>query len=146
MNLERFTILIDAYGSDPRRWPAAERQAAQALLAASAEAQQLMREAASFDALLSAPPPAIEPSAALKARVLAQVAPRPMAATTWRGQIAEAFAVLFPAGRAMPQFAALGLALAIGIGAGLANVGPDGQNEDLIVLQLAAANPVHLED
>lgn len=146
MNLERFTTLIDAYGSDPRRWPDAERQAAQALLAASAEAQQLMHEAAPFDALLAAPPADIEPSAALKSRLLAQIAPRPMAATTWRSQIAEVLGLLFPAGRAVPQFAALGLALAIGVGAGLANIGPNAQDEDLFVLQLAAANPVHLED
>ncbi len=145
MNLERFAILIDAYGSDAGRWPAAERRAAQALLASSAEAQQMMQEAASFDALLRAPAE-IEPSAALKARVLARVAPRPTIATTWRDQIAEALTLLFPAGRAMPQFAALGLALAIGIGAGLANVGPDMQDDDLIVLQLAAANPIHLEE
>lgn len=146
MNLERFTTLIEAYGSDPRRWPDAERQAAQSLLAASAEAQQLMRQAASFDALLSVPPVEIEPGAALKARVLAQVAPRPVLTTTWRSQIAEALALLFPRGGAMPQFAALGLALAIGVGAGLANIGPEMQDEDLIVLQLAAANPIHLEE
>lgn len=147
MNLDRFAILIEAYGTDPRRWPADERAAAQALLAASAEAQRLLREASPLDALLSSPPPVIEPSAMLRARILAQVAPHAAAGPHWRTQIAEALALLFPAGRMVPQFAALGLALAIGIGAGLANIGSvDTQETDLLTLQLAAATPVYIEE
>lgn len=45
--------LFDAFGADPARWPAASRAAAQALLDSSAEARELMREAAAVDALLS---------------------------------------------------------------------------------------------
>jgi len=146
MDLERLTALIDAYGSEPRRWPAHERQAALTLLATSAEAQAHLREAAALDALLAVKLPEIEPSASLKARVLAQTRPRPVATPGWRAQIAEALAQLFPRGQAMPQFAALALALAIGIGAGLSNVdlGSDG---DMISYQLAAAaNPVYFEE
>ncbi|WP_298722570.1 hypothetical protein [uncultured Ferrovibrio sp.] len=144
MNLDRFAILIEAYGTDPRRWPADERAAAQALLAASTEAQRLLREAEALDALLSSPLPAIEPSAALRARIMAQIAPSAPAVPGWRMQIAEAFALLFPSGRMVPQFATLGLALAIGIGAGVANIGDD--DSDLLTLQLAVATPIYIEE
>ncbi|HEX6957423.1 MAG TPA: hypothetical protein VF194_05490 [Ferrovibrio sp.] len=147
MNLERFAMLVEAYGTDPGCWPAAERAAAQSLLAADTEAQRLLREAAALDSLLSSPPAAIEPSAALRARILAQIAPRPAAIPGWRGQLAEAIALLFPRGRAVPQFAALGLALVIGIGAGLADIGgPETTSIDLFALQVAAAAPVSLEE
>lgn len=147
MNLDRFAILIEAYGIDPRRWPADERVAAQSLLSASGEAQRLLRQAAALDALLSTPLPSVSPSPALQARILAQVHPQPRAQSGWRSQIGEALTLLFPTGQAVPQFAALGLALAIGIGAGLANIGAiDAQSEDLISLQLAAAAPIYLEE
>lgn len=145
MNLERFTALIDAYGSDPRRWPEQERDSAQVFLAASAGARAKLREAAALDTLLAVKLPEIEPSPALQARVLAQAKLRQPAAPGWRAQIAEAMAQLFPQGRATPQFAALALALAVGVGAGLANVDV-GVESDLITLQLAAANPVHFEE
>lgn len=144
MNLDRFTILIEAYGTDPRRWPADERAAAQALLAASTEAQRLLRDADPLDVLLSSPPPAIDPSPALRARIMAQIVARPITIPPWRMQVAEALALLFPTGRMIPQLAALGLALAIGIGAGIANIGSE--DSDLITLQLAAATPVYIEE
>lgn len=146
MNLERFAALIEAYGTDPRRWPAAERLAAQSLLAASAEAQRLVREAETFDALLAMPLPSIEPSAALRSRIMAQLPARPKA-PGWRGQVAEAIGLLFPRGHMVPQLAALTLALAIGIGAGFANILPvDIQDSDLVTLQLSSAVPVYLEE
>lgn len=148
MNLERFADLIAAYGTDPQRWPAVERQAAQSLLAASAGAQRLVQEAQAFDALLSASPlPAIEPSAALRSRIMAQIGPAPKAPPGWRSQIAEAIGLLFPGGRMMPQLAALTLALAIGLGAGFTNILPvDTQDSDLVTLQLSSAVPVYLEE
>jgi hypothetical protein len=148
MNLERFADLIAAYGTDPRRWPAAERRAAETLLAASAAAQQLVRDAAEFDGLLAAMPlPVIEPSIDLHNRIMAQAMAQPKP-PGWRSQIAEAFGLLFPAGRMMPQLAALTLALAIGVGAGFANILPvDTQDSsDLVTLQLSSAVPVYLEE
>jgi hypothetical protein len=67
----RFRALLDAYGAAPERWPAADRAAALALLAESPEAREQQAHAARLDALLdmvAAP----EPSAELRARVLAQ--------------------------------------------------------------------------
>lgn len=148
MNLDRFATLVEAYGADPHRWPVAERAAAQALLAASTEARRLLQQAEALDLVLSVPPAAIEPSDALRARIMAQVTPhRASPQHGWRSQIAEALLLLFPTGRAVPQLATLGLALAIGVGAGLANIDiADSRDNDLIILQLAAATPVSLEE
>lgn len=69
MGLERFEHLVDAYGADPRRWPEAERAAAEAFLAGSEAARTLAEDAARLDALLEAAP-APEPSELLGHRVL----------------------------------------------------------------------------
>lgn len=70
MEMSRFKRILDAYGADPRRWPAAEREAALAFLAASPEAAGLQRQAETLDLLLDAAP-ALEPSPALRRAVLA---------------------------------------------------------------------------
>jgi len=74
MDADRFGDLLDLHGSDPRAWPAAEREAALRLLDASAEARALLEEARLLDAALAAPPgpPA---SAELRARILAAAPP-----------------------------------------------------------------------
>lgn len=152
MNLERFTELLDAYGADLDRWPASEQAAATALLTDRADAREAQRRAAAVDTLLlRADLPEIEPSDALRQRVLAQIAQLPPAitapATDWRAQIAEALALLFPTGRRMPQFAAFALALMIGVSAGFANFGLiDAQDADLVTVQIASATPFLSED
>jgi hypothetical protein len=75
MDLTRFEALADAYGADLRRWPAAERDAADALMAAEPQAARALLSAAEgLDDLLAASrPPA--PSPALRAGILA-AAPR----------------------------------------------------------------------
>jgi hypothetical protein len=56
----RLREVLAAYGAAPRRWPAEERSDAERLLASSAEAKILSREAAALDALLDqAPRPAL---------------------------------------------------------------------------------------
>jgi len=76
--LARFEALLDAYGAEPRRWPAERRAAAEALLARSSEAQALHAAAGRLDGLLDAAAPAPAP-AHLIGRVLA-AAPKPAAA------------------------------------------------------------------
>lgn len=152
MNLERFTELLDAYGADLDRWPASEQAAATALLSDRADAREAQRRAAAVDTLLlHASLPDLEPSDALRQRVLARVAQLPPAITTpasdWRAQVAEALALLFPTGRRMPQFAAFALALMIGISAGFANFGlNEAQDGDLVTVQIASATPLLSED
>lgn len=151
MDLDRLTDLIDIYGADIKHWPARDRAAANRLLAASSEARELQRTALQFDdRLLGAALPEIEPSEDLRARIFAQVSALPTAVATppgWRAQIAEALALLFPTGRAMPQLAALALALFIGIGAGLSNFSLiDTQEVELVAVQLASTAPLLYEE
>ncbi len=69
MTLERMRALVAAYGGKPANWPAAERAAAEALLARSPEARAALAEAEPLDTLLDAVP-ALAPSPALRAAVL----------------------------------------------------------------------------
>lgn len=76
MNAERFSQLVEAYGADARRWPVADREAAEAFRAAQPnEAMRLLAEADAVDALLDAAPRPVV-SAALRERVLAGARPR----------------------------------------------------------------------
>jgi anti-sigma-K factor RskA len=77
MDLERLRAIVDAYGGDPARWPAAERPAAETLLAGSDAARALVAAAADLDAALDAVP-ARQPTLAMRAAILA-AAPRPPA-------------------------------------------------------------------
>jgi anti-sigma-K factor RskA len=74
MTLERLRAVIEAYGTSTSRWPAAEREAAAALLGESAAARALVTEAAPLDELLDAVPP-VAPTPAMRAAILA-MAPR----------------------------------------------------------------------
>jgi hypothetical protein len=76
MTLDRFAVLLDAYGADPARWPDAERAAARALLDRSSEARARRDAAAALDALLDRAA-TVEPSSALAERILAQAPQRP---------------------------------------------------------------------
>lgn len=76
MNLTRLAELLDAYGADPRRWPAAERAAAQALLVASPEALGLQQRAALLDDALDQYTPTPPAPALHQALLAAAVLPR----------------------------------------------------------------------
>lgn len=74
MTAERFLALVAAWGAAPRRWPSAERAAADAFVAARPEvARQALSDADAVDALLQASPTPAVP-AALRDRVLASAA------------------------------------------------------------------------
>ena len=75
MTSSRLHAILDAYGADPARWPAGERDAALALLARSPEARRQHDAAARLDAALDVSPVEV-PSPALAARVL-RATPRP---------------------------------------------------------------------
>lgn len=63
MARDRFEAILDAYGADPRRWPDAERAAAQAFAAVDPEAPALLAAAADLDGAIhqAAPVPAEGP-------------------------------------------------------------------------------------
>lgn len=54
MTLDRFSQILDSYGSDPSRWPANERQSAGALLNSDSAAKDLWNETAALDEQLNA--------------------------------------------------------------------------------------------
>lgn len=123
MTVTRFAAILDAYGSAARRWPEAERAAAEALLAASPEARGLLAEATRLDRVLSAAT-APEPSAALRAAILQAVpkqaaAGRPSFAEIGRGLWQSLAGVLTgELGGLRPAGAVLGAALVLGVIAG----------------------------
>jgi hypothetical protein len=76
MTPERLKQILEAYGSEPTRWPANEREAAKALLDDLPQARTWLEEARRLDGLLDgwsvAPAPA-----ALAARILSAIAQAP---------------------------------------------------------------------
>ncbi|WP_017530583.1 hypothetical protein [Pseudomonas fluorescens] len=75
MTLERFAYLADAYGADLRRWPAAEQDAAQALLdSGNLHARQTLATAGWLDRQLDSHQPACaDPALARRIRQSATV-------------------------------------------------------------------------
>lgn len=104
MPLARLRELLDAWGGDPMRWPAAERAAAEALCRAEPEAERLRRRALDLDALLLTLPEPVVPAVWLSERVLARLDTRP---SLWRWL--GGWSLLAPV-------AAMGLAGGIGLG------------------------------
>jgi len=79
MNAKEFEDLIDRQGEDMSAWPAAQRQAAECLLATSPEAQAVLDEARALRAALAAPavraPPGLAERISAAARRLKITAP-----------------------------------------------------------------------
>jgi hypothetical protein len=106
MDIERFKVLLDGYGADPARWPAAERAAAETFARRSPEAAALMAAARALDralAWLPAAAPALDPVAVAAA---ASAAPQRRARQPRRSG--------FGFGLAWPNFAGLAAAMVIG--------------------------------
>lgn len=74
MNAERFAALLEAYGAEPRRWPAAERSAGEAF-AGGVEGRAALAAELELDSWLDASS-AARPTHDLRMRVLA-AAPKP---------------------------------------------------------------------
>ena len=110
MGPRRLAEILDAYGADPDRWPAGERDAAGALLAESTEAMALRDSAAALDTALSvvvAPAPSPE----LMAVILAAAEP-----SDWRRWAAE----LWPFGPVWQPVSAFATMAVLGIAIGAA--------------------------
>ena len=104
MNIDRFKVLLDGYGADPARWPAAERAAAEAFARTSPEAASLIAAARALDRALECMPtaaPALDPVAVAAA---ASAAPQRRARQPRRSGF----------GFAWPNFAGLAAAMAVG--------------------------------
>lgn len=136
VDLARLGRILEAYGADPEAWPAAERDAALALLARSAEARALRERAARLDRLLDQlldRAPALEPSPELKARVLAAAN---QAAPPWRQRLSAWSFALWPFGPVWRPATALALAALFGVTLGTVAPLPslvDGAHRALLV-------------
>jgi anti-sigma factor RsiW len=73
MTREEFESLLLAQGADLARWPAAERAAAEALLARDPAARDLLEEAARLDALIFGAVQSPAGGGALATRILARL-------------------------------------------------------------------------
>ena len=115
MTSERFAALAEAYGGDVARWPAAEREAAAALMAAEpAWARTTLAQAAELDEALAAfTPPRV--SGELAARIAAGA---PKTGRRWR-------LWLTPAGIGAGLAAACAAGLMLGVQLGAPQTGPD---------------------
>ena len=106
MNIDRFKILLDGYGADPARWPAAERAAGEAFARTTPEAASLIAAARALDRTLACVPaaaPALDPVAVAAA---ASAAPQRRARQPRRPGFGFAFA--------WPNFAGLAAAMVVG--------------------------------
>lgn len=124
VTLSRLAELVAAYGVVADRWPADERQGAEALLLRSPEARALLERERELDRLLAAAPDAV-PSVALVARLMAA---RPRAASSlirngargeggfWR-MLAQS---VWPYGSPVLPAGALAASVLVGVGFGAA--------------------------
>ncbi len=142
MSPQRLNEIIAAFGSEPSRWPQAEREAAQAALAAADTV--LLREAAALDAALDAwrvPEPAPDLAARIleQSRSIAQAGSRRSAVTSFLHS-------LFGPSMA-PQLAGLAVALVIGFAIGFAGLGQttEAQAQDLDIDTLILGPSAELE-
>lgn len=93
MNEQRLQQLVDAYGGDLRRWPEAEREAAQALIKAAPEIAVRLDAGRQLDDLLFASRPPVV-SRDLRDQVLATAmtaGPAPRRFRIWRDRLALVF-------------------------------------------------------
>lgn len=128
MTPERLNEIIAAYGSEPSRWPEAEREAAQSVLAAADIA--LLRDAAALDAALDAWGVA-ETSPDLAARIVENS--RSVAQAGSRRSLFTSLLHSLFGPSMMPQLAGLAVAIVIGFGIGIAGLGQstEAQAQDL---------------
>lgn len=138
MNKDRFAAILDAYGAAPRRWPAAEREAARAFLAADAHARVMQGEAEGLDEVLSAAPALAAPPE-LRARVLSAA---PRSGRLAPGTAASGWTRFWAPGAGLAAAGVAGLMF----GAVLAGGGPDGGAQALLAEAEAYDEAVLAED
>ncbi|MBL8700380.1 MAG: hypothetical protein JNK67_18535 [Alphaproteobacteria bacterium] len=108
---ERLREILDAYGAEPHRWPADERDAALALIAAQPSLAAEVAAARDLDAMLALhPEPQIPP-----------LNPLAIAAAARRGDGAGGRAVR----SWLPQVASLAAAAVLGFAVGISGLGRD---------------------
>ena len=115
MTLDRFTRIVEAYGSRADRWPEQEREAALQLVAGNEQARALLERSAGLDELIDAAPD-LSASRSLRERILAAA---PAARRRWAERLNDWASGLWPLGRNWQPLGALAAAAALGVAAGL---------------------------
>ena len=118
LTLERFRALTLAYGGRLELWPSAEREAARALYAESAEARALLAAEVGLDRVLESAGPAPDPSPELWRRLNELPARAPQRRLVW------------PFGRAWIPAVSWALAAAVGLAWGLESAPLEGLDAD----------------
>jgi hypothetical protein len=130
MMIWRFRRLIAAYGADPARWPPGRRGRAEALLARSTAARDLLAEAQAFDSLLTTD---VKPLA--DERLTAAIIARTIGVAQERAPApARAIALDWSLSRLWPQAVGLAAAAVLGFVIGWADLLPEsfgGDTNDL---------------
>jgi hypothetical protein len=122
--LARARVVLSAYGADPSRWPAAERDALRALLDATPGLAEDRHEEAALDRLISTlPAPAASPALAARILAAAENHPRLRGWATSARDAANWLAALWPFGPPWQPASAMAAAALLGlvVGATLGN-------------------------
>ena len=126
MDIARARDLLDAYGADPARWPAAERTALSAFIAEFPEAARARDRAEMLDRVLDRAGTQA-PSDRVRAQILSAA---PIRSDDWLESLRAAFGSLWrPA-------AALAFSLVVGIGLDLMNPAFEPEDDEVALLVL----------
>jgi hypothetical protein len=120
LDLDRFRTIVDAYGTDPSKWPEAERQAALTLLVSSSDADAVVNDATQLDRMLDHMP-VVDPSPELE-RSIAAIPDSPVSTSNRIGLDSRWTAVHATA--LWKSAVAATLAVVLGIITGVATVEP----------------------
>ena len=134
MELADFTRLVEAYGADPKRWPAERRDDALALTKSDPAAAAVLDEARSLDEVLDAAP-AQAPSLMLRTVVAAAALGRDRRRAGHRSGHAG------PAGRPFPRRLAAAAAIAAACAAGAVTGVAAATRQVLPVRAVVSADP-----
>jgi len=142
MTKGRFGAIVEAYGANPDRWPAAERASAKVFLGKHPDAKKLVAMAGGLDATLdSAPQPKPADIAFLKRLATIPHAKQPLGRDpSTKTTFGEFLRGLFPARSFVPQGIALAGILGIWLGVS-ANLQPEPAAIQLDASQYLFGNP-----
>lgn len=122
--IQDFQQLLDTYGSDRARWPAAMREHVEVTLASDPRTKAILKEAMALDRLLDqAPRVSIDRERALAQRILAATKARPAAAAASNLIAFRRLNALLPVAVHRAAMAALAASLLLGIVVGTSGAG-----------------------
>ena len=122
MTLERLKKILTAYGANPSLWPADERSAAEAFVAASSEAKELVDCARELDIQLDAAPAPNPASTSFMDRIASIEAPK-QAVVAPAARAGFSLSSLFGFNRVLPRAVGLASVCALGIVVGVSGAG-----------------------